>query len=326
MVLPHLLAGNVHLNLHSLTLLLPALQAPNNPITTSGIGALAMAVRHRGPTGDIPEAPAPWTTKNEAYWLISHLRSPLPEDIYDPLEAQSPACSAAEGQGGLTLIQIVRYSSTPVGSYDELLILPGYFKVKGGKHDGKSRFRVSRIYVSQKETTYNGMPLLLSGARLGPKLICCLGRKNWNIPKHLARFEFSSPPVGEKDWPAEGLKVSVYPVGSDASSQTVKPFFSVVLSPIRYTPSFPFSTKWLPMNLTMVQPPIPAGQEGYLCGTGTWKACDAVQHSSHAKLMSVQTSEDVDHKGHWPAVKPWSFGIGLLDATLEVTKPEEWTV
>lgn len=54
------------------------------------------------------------------------------------------------------MIQIVRYSETPAGSYDELLIIPGSFEGPGSKQESTSRMRITRIYVSQHETLWNG--------------------------------------------------------------------------------------------------------------------------------------------------------------------------
>lgn len=94
--------------------------------------------------------------------MILWLRGPLPSDAYDPLEASHPAWTGKDFKGGLGMIQVVRYSSTPVGPYEELVIIPGNFQVSGGSQKGKARMRISRIYVSQKETTYNGTSTALS--------------------------------------------------------------------------------------------------------------------------------------------------------------------
>ena len=62
------------------------------------------------------------------------------------------------------MAQIIRYRETPVGSYDELAILPGTFssmRRDGGKNNDS---RITGIWVSTKETVING-------------------RRNWNIPK-----------------------------------------------------------------------------------------------------------------------------------------------
>ena len=113
-------------------------------------------------------APAPWTCKCTAYALVFFNSSsrPLPHDIvYDPLEGRSEefsdARSAGAFRGGMGMVQIVRYTETPVGPYDEIVFSPGEFETPGRKEKG---LRLTRLYVSQKQTCYNG-------------------RRNWNIPK-----------------------------------------------------------------------------------------------------------------------------------------------
>lgn len=74
--------------------------------------------------------------------------------------------------GGLAMVQIVRYSETPVGPYDELVIMPGDFEVpvlngsgggegNGGKKKVKKNTRITGIWVSQKDTCWNGGPFHL---------------------------------------------------------------------------------------------------------------------------------------------------------------------
>lgn len=64
------------------------------------------------------------------------------------------------------MAQIIRYSETPVGPYDELAILPGYFNGVGSAEKKRQDLRVTGIWVSQETTLMNG-------------------RKNWNIPKYV---------------------------------------------------------------------------------------------------------------------------------------------
>lgn len=61
------------------------------------------------------------------------------------------------------MVQIVRYTETPVGPYDELVFLPGDFDVpvlngsgEGGKKEVKKNTRITGIWVSQKDTCWNG--------------------------------------------------------------------------------------------------------------------------------------------------------------------------
>ncbi len=63
------------------------------------------------------------------------------------------------------MAQIIRYSDTPVGTYDELALLPGYFNGVGPEGKKRKDLRVTGIWVSQEATLMNG-------------------RRNWNIPKY----------------------------------------------------------------------------------------------------------------------------------------------
>ena len=113
-------------------------------------------------------APAPWTCKCTSYVLIFFAAKSqgVPHDIaYDAVEGNAEsfanASQAGAFRGGTGMIQIVRYTESPVGPYDEIVFLPGEFDTPGRKEKG---VRITRIYVSQKETCYNG-------------------RRIWNIPK-----------------------------------------------------------------------------------------------------------------------------------------------
>ena len=48
---------------------------------------------------------------------------------------------------------VTRLLTRSVGPYDELMLIPGAFDVPG---QNKKRLRITRIYVSQKDTMYNG--------------------------------------------------------------------------------------------------------------------------------------------------------------------------
>ena len=67
------------------------------------------------------------------------------------------------------MAQIIRYSETPVGSYDELALLPGYFNGVGPEGEKKKDLRITGIWVSQETTLMNG-------------------RRNWGIPKYATSF------------------------------------------------------------------------------------------------------------------------------------------
>ncbi len=108
---------------------------------------------------NIKIAPAPWRCNCTAYAFafFQPASSGLPRDVaYAPLEASSAAFSAESEvgtyRGGLCIGQIIRYTETPVGAYDEFALLPGYFDSPGG---GRNT-RCTAIYVSQADTCYNG--------------------------------------------------------------------------------------------------------------------------------------------------------------------------
>lgn len=114
----------------------------------------------------IVAAPPPWDLKGTIYSFMTYATSKdalhLASDksfLYAPLEEHS---SFADGKflGGLGMVQVIRYTDTPVGPYDELLIVPGSFSYRVGTSGGgvkeKENQRVTRIYVSQKETCWNG--------------------------------------------------------------------------------------------------------------------------------------------------------------------------
>lgn len=248
--------------------------------------------------------PAPWTCKCETYWLLLTLRSPLSPAIYAPLEAiHAPIASNNAFKGGLGMIQIVRYLDTPVGPYDELLVIPGNFQTPCEIQKGKPRLRIPRIYVSEREAMYNG-------------------RRNWNIPKRLANFKFSAPAVKKDESPPKELSVSVYPFESNEDGQ---PFFSATLTPSRWLPAVPFSTNWLPLNTYLVQPPLPAGSDKVTCGTDEWRGFEVTVHAKRARLAwaQMQQQETQDGQGnYWPTLKPWKLALWLEDATLEIPVPD----
>lgn len=121
------------------------------------------------PNDPITPAPAPWRLKGTVYTFLAYTSSKGAAELssmkafmYCPLEAQS---SFASGKfvGGIGMVQIIRYSDTPVGPYDEMLLVPGSFKYRSGgsSRTGQSTkeqksVRVTRIYVSQKQTCWNG--------------------------------------------------------------------------------------------------------------------------------------------------------------------------
>jgi hypothetical protein len=111
-------------------------------------------------------APPPWELKGTIYSFLTYATSKdalqLASDksfLYAPLEEHS---SFADGKflGGLGMVQVIRYTDSPVGPYDELLVVPGAFGYRVGESGSggkdKENLRLTRIYVSQKHTCWNG--------------------------------------------------------------------------------------------------------------------------------------------------------------------------
>lgn len=119
---------------------------------------------------DAPIVPVlpPWKLKGTIYMVaFSTKAGKLPEHAYSPLEKESTYASpSASGKhhGGTSQIQVIRYTESPVGPYDELIISPGSYSYEveeDGKRKTKKNSRISRIYVSQKYTCWNGRKSLL---------------------------------------------------------------------------------------------------------------------------------------------------------------------
>ena len=119
-------------------------------------------------TSSIPVAPPPWTCKADAYLLpfSTSASAGLPSDkVYASLEAKSETWTSLKHKGGMGMAEIIRYRDTPVGPYDELVIMPGHFEAPEGIGFKGKYLSITGIWVSQKDT-------------------CMNGRRNWNIPKY----------------------------------------------------------------------------------------------------------------------------------------------
>ncbi|KAI9733513.1 MAG: hypothetical protein M1818_007261 [Claussenomyces sp. TS43310] len=264
-------------------------------------------------------APAPWYLGCQMWAIPVKSSSTLPEHAYAPIEAASAEYSdpavAGKFNGGMGAVVLVRYHKTPVGPYDELLILPGKFQVG---NTSESAYRLTSVYVSQKDTTYNG-------------------RKNWNIPKNLARFSFTPVPGSPK-----ATKVEVWPEHSKSET----PFFQTILQPIPYVPSFPCSSKvlsWLGLKISIVQPPMPqsddpnqqelTGTDSWYrvfpasSGTGTLMWADLEQPKRALGAEGVTKGYDLigsqGLENFWPGSSKWNVAFGLRNAIFEIPSPSK---
>ncbi|KAH8925766.1 hypothetical protein BT69DRAFT_1260053 [Atractiella rhizophila] len=191
-------------------------------------------------TESLQVAPAPWALKCSSVYMIMTSYVSLPSSTALRAGAFHPSEEAAlkpeDLKGGPGGVLIIRYAESPVGPYDELMYIPGFFQTP----ERKKKLRITRIYVSTAASTFSG-------------------RKNWNIPKHVANFSFNKT--------ARGTQISV----SEPHAST--PFFSAVVAPIPLLPSIPFSTSLVApvLDLELVQPPLPKGVKEEEADTEEWK-------------------------------------------------------
>lgn len=116
----------------------------------------------------IKKAAAPWMCTGQVYGIFFYTKrgnrevaDNLPAVAFSPLERESYFASAEAGRfcGGLGGFMIIRYKNTPVGPYDELLFIPGAYSYQveeRGKLVEKQNPRITRIFVSQRHTLFNG--------------------------------------------------------------------------------------------------------------------------------------------------------------------------
>ncbi|KAI4162933.1 MAG: hypothetical protein LQ342_003444 [Letrouitia transgressa] len=287
-----------------------------------------------------------WTSAKDA----------LPTTLaYAPLEANSPQFSSeAQGgkwKGGLSFAQVIRYRESPVGPYDELAILPGYFEQGAStieRHTQPKRYlRITGIWVNSEASLVNG-------------------RRNWNIPKHLARFEFvlsdpknpHSPPASVKVFSVapSNLTVTDGAPGNNVGPESLDkgaPFFAARFQCVPYFPAFPFRSSWMsyfgfPSGL--LQPPIPVGEPPALeMGTETWKYSQPALTTGKAKLFWIDMKQEDGGESQgsraaanttdgnntlsnkcngkpsenwWPGMRRWQIGLWCPDATLTLGTPD----
>lgn len=276
---------------------------------------------------DLPVAPAPWFLTGEG-WIIP-LHTPfsttpvaLSSAAYAPLERGTEADQSDRFHGGVGFVMLVRYKTSNVGPYDELIYVPGLFS-RRSPSDQQQPVEyfpaITRIYVSTDESVYNG-------------------RKNWGIPKHRADFHFASDP---KDPSSTLVRVSS-PAPSSQTATT--PFFACRLRDSALTPfCTPVSTTWLDHPLaqkltrgyspTLLQPPLPgltaAGDGASRAETAStktflvkpvskgWSRLASIAPLPHEN-GGLPTYGDGDM---FPQIKPWSKRLNFHMTEFEMQFP-----
>ena len=179
-----------------------------------------------------------------------------------------------------------------------------------------------------------------------------LHQTDWNIPKHLARFSFTT-------LHDNAIAIAVYPNVNNHSGVEINskptPVFSAVYKPISFLPRFPVSTgiaKYIGMDLSIVQPPLPEGNgaNSELPGTDRWCQLLPLEYSektslgwwdlnqggateTDALLGGADADEDQGNEGGknhfdnwWPGIGRWRIGLMMEDATIDFPEGKYWTV
>jgi hypothetical protein len=306
------------------------------------------------PPPGITAAPAPWTLKGTVFIMPFYVTEAsiraadgrLPDVALHPLEAaaysspptksapssSSPhnfAAAADRPVGGLGFVQIIRYTDSPVGPYDELIVAPGKWEFDDNTNDGgdddqqgqqrrqfrrRRNLRITRIYVSQKQTCWNG-------------------RTNWNICKHLARFEFTTPPGAPLP-----TAVSVFAHDSlpgDESAPSPKPLFTASFAPVPLIPALPFNlarcAALVGLDTTLAHPPLPAGPQPELAATSAWRAVVPQAHSPRTRACWFDLRQGAERAdgvaaNFWPGWWRWGVGVVMEDTELVFDEGEAWAV
>ncbi|KAH9812002.1 hypothetical protein DFH28DRAFT_931265 [Melampsora americana] len=283
-------------------------------------------------------APPGWQLRGEAWWLLLSLfgkpknnvapdqrRTKSKPDNYqfgpghfDPVDQLSRKYASTPGifRGGAGTVQIIRYHSSPVGPYNELIFIPGNFSMPK-ELGGGSMAQITRIYVSSLQSVFNG-------------------RTHWNTPKSLAHFEFIYDPSGSVTIkvyalesytfasPKEGANVGFQPTFASV------PFFSTTFH--SFSPQklrVPIRTNLLPICTTLAQPPLEQGDLALGCvGSSAWKKFK-VNVSGRVGLRKVEgnfVSPDGSKRfadgEKFPDFKPYQIGFHWKDAIIEIGRPE----
>ncbi|KAI9465172.1 hypothetical protein BJY52DRAFT_1114105 [Lactarius psammicola] len=243
------------------------------------------------PPPGVTPAPPPWSLRAKLYVFIASLKPVnredpvlrgLPPGSYSPSETLHPSALALvngspQWNGGSAVVVLTRYEDSPVGPYDELsMSLKGFTN----PYQKGTSLRVTNTYVSSRQSVWNG-------------------RKNWNLPKRLARFKFvPSGPMTSK------FEVFL----PDAE----RPFFTASLTDSRL-PAIPISPRIVTPFMGLVQPPLLSGlpEDVQIATDDEWLSIDPL-YNGRWQLAYLRPSEG-GHASygdglHFPEIK--SFWIG----------------
>jgi len=139
------------------------------------------------------------------------------------------------------------------------------------------------------------------------------GRKNWNIPKHVANFDIQTSP--------DGMATSISVTHPGSSS----PFFKASVKPNSVLSSLaaPITTTFLGPYYSLMQPPLPAGPSPEDVDTETWAGLIPVMRgtASLRKLIPGLEERKVGDGKGFPALMPWTTALFVDNFDMEFGLP-----
>lgn len=157
--------------------------------------------------------------------------------------------------------------------------------------------------------------------------------EDWNIPKHLASFDFTDNADG-----STSVKIFPHDTSGDEAETSASntPLFQANFKPIRYLPSFATSTnllKYVGLDATLVQPPLPAGNgsQDELPGTDQWCAIVPGQSARKTSVGWFDTRQGEEgeqtegaFENFWPESRRWHLGVKMEDADIDFPNGKHW--
>lgn len=122
------------------------------------------------PEPNIKIAPAPWNLTGDAYIMVYKFSKDFVKEYGFLTDYQRDRFLGYVGT-----VMLIDYKTSGVGPYQELLFILGMFTF-----NWKKMFSISKIYVSSRESVYNGI-------------------ENWGIPKEYADFNWQTNTDSSED-------------------------------------------------------------------------------------------------------------------------------
>jgi hypothetical protein len=103
-----------------------------------------------------------------------------------------------------------------------------------------------------------------------------------------------------------------------------EPFFSATVTPSKLLPSFPLKTKWIPISLDLLQPPLPQIDE-FATSTEDWQKTPFDISQPNARIAYIKPSlkdgQSYSNGADFPNVTPFSAGLYCKDAVVDFNVP-----